>query len=65
VVRVVGNVSQAEAEAAAVVSATQLQTLEEVLRWGADVLDIVVQDEFTHDVVTRKGGLVFLVFDTT
>jgi hypothetical protein len=47
-----------------------LRTLEEVLAWAfaqhppAELLDVVVQDEFTHDVVVkaREG---YLVFDTT
>jgi hypothetical protein len=45
-----------------------LQTLEDVLAYGHprkwDVLEIVVQDEYTHDVIvaTPSG---FLVFDTT
>lgn len=47
--------------------ASRLETLEDVLRAGFDVLDVVVQDEFTHDVVTRgrAGVPVFVVFDTT
>lgn len=49
---------------AGVAHAGRLDTLEEVLRAGFDVLDVVVQDEYTHDVVTRAHG-VFVVFDTT
>jgi hypothetical protein len=48
----------------------RLKTLEDVLVWcratRANVVDVVVQDEFTHDVIVRlqdPGG--FLVFDTT
>ena len=44
----------------------RLDTLEDVLRWGAHVLEVVVQDEYTHDVIAqheRAEG--FLVFDTT
>ena len=60
--RVVGPVLP---EAAArLISATKLDTLEDVLRWGADVLEVVVQDEYTHDVVVTKATMV-LVFDTT
>lgn len=44
--------------------ATHLDTLEDVLRWGAHVLEVVVQDEYTHDVVVTRGEG-FLVFDTT
>ena len=43
--------------------ATRLDTLEDVLRWGGDVVEVVVQDEYNHDVVLR--GPPFLVFDTT
>lgn len=41
-----------------------IATLEDVLARGFDVLDVIVQDEYTHDVVTRKGDR-FVVFDTT
>jgi len=47
-----------------------LRTLERVVRWAfgqtppSDVADIVVQDEFTHDVIIPWRG-VHLVFDTT
>jgi len=48
-----------------------LETLAEVVRWGASldpatvVRDVVIQDEFTHDVVLPwRDGLV-LVFGTT
>jgi hypothetical protein len=44
------------------------RTMEQVVRWcatvGRDVVDIVVQDEFTHDVVVVVPGL-FLVYDST
>ncbi len=49
---------------------TRLDTLEEVLRWGfvqrppSEVLEVVVQDEFTHDVIVTAGPA-FLAFDTT
>jgi hypothetical protein len=47
-----------------------LRTLEEVLEWcrahDADVVEVIVQDEFTHDVVVRTvNGEQFHVFDTT
>jgi hypothetical protein len=51
--------------------ATRLDTLEDVLRFGLaqrpawDVLDVVVQDEYTHDVVLGGPAPGFLVFDTT
>lgn len=48
-----------------------LATLEEVLRWGfassppREVVEIVVQDEFCHDVVMSGASGSYLVFDTT
>lgn len=47
-----------------------LSILQDVIRWGfsqsppSDVADVVIQDEFTHDVVLPWRHL-FLVFDTT
>ena len=62
--RVVGTV--APEHVAALGHATRLVTLEDVLRWGADVIAVVVQDEYTHDVIVRAGRTPgFLVFDTT
>jgi hypothetical protein len=41
------------------------QTLEDIVRWrGGAIVDIVVQDEYTHDVIAAAGGG-FVVFDTT
>ncbi len=49
--------------------AEQLRTLEDLLPWchahGAELVEIVVQDEFTHDVVVRERGGGYLSFDTT
>ena len=42
----------------------QLETLEDVLRRGLAIADVVVQDEYTHDIVAHAGEL-FLVFDST
>ena len=46
----------------------ELATLEDVLAWchasGGDVVDVIVQDEFTHDVIVNKPPA-FVVFDTT
>jgi hypothetical protein len=48
-----------------------LETLEQVIRWAlarsprAEFVDVVVQDEFTHDVIVRVNSSVYLVFDTT
>jgi len=47
-----------------------LRSLEQVVRWAfsrtpsSEVADVVVQDEYTHDVVIPWAG-VHLVFDTT
>jgi len=41
------------------------RTLEHVLREGYDVVDVVVQDEFTHDVIARTPDGQWLVYDTT
>jgi hypothetical protein len=52
-------------------AATRLDTLERLLQFGFaqrppwELLDVVVQDEFTHDVVVRDPATAFLVFDTT
>jgi hypothetical protein len=44
-------------------------TLEEVVRWGLplgyEVVEVVTQDEYTHDVVLAWQDGRFLVFDTT
>jgi hypothetical protein len=42
----------------------QLETLEDVLRRGLAIADVVVQDEYTHDIVTSAGEL-YVVFDST
>lgn len=64
--RVVRAVGAVEAGAVAgLAHAAQLETLEDVLRARFDVLDVVVQDEYTHDVVTRGNADLFVVFDTT
>ena len=52
-------------------AATRLDTLEELLRFGFaqrpawELVDVVVQDEYTHDVIIRGPAPAFLVFDTT
>lgn len=46
--------------------AARADTLEDVLRWSADLIDVIVQDEFTHDVIVREpAGRAYVVFDTT
>jgi hypothetical protein len=42
----------------------KLETLEDVVRAGLDILEVVTQDEYTHDVVVAKDGK-YLVLDTT
>jgi hypothetical protein len=47
------------------------KTLEDVVRWGLAqtpariVEEVVVQDEYTHDVVLRHPSGVYLAYDTT
>jgi hypothetical protein len=47
------------------------KTLEDVVRWGLArspprlVESVVVQDEYTHDVVLPWSDRVYLVYDTT
>jgi hypothetical protein len=49
----------------------QQRTLEEVIRWGlgedprALIVDVVVQDEYTHDVVLSYRDGIYIVYDTT
>jgi len=51
--------------------ATRLGTLEELLRFGFaqhpawQLVDVIVQDEYTHDVIVQGPAPAFLVFDTT
>ena len=50
-------------------SIERLRTLEELLVWcrahRAELVDVVVQDEYTHDVLVRKADGHYLVFDST
>lgn len=52
-------------------AATRLDTLDQLLRFGFaqrppwDLADVIVQDEFTHDVIIAGPPPAFLVFDTT
>jgi hypothetical protein len=49
----------------------EMRTLEDVVRWGlggaqAAIVEVVVQDEYTHDVVVKvSAGECYAVFDTT
>jgi hypothetical protein len=66
--RIVGS-GVAPAQLARAQLATRLATLEDVVRAGFtqqpswEIVDVIVQDEFTHDVIVR--GPAYLVFDTT
>jgi len=51
-----------------VIAATSFDTLEELVRWPLGMIqDVVIQDEYTHDVIVRIASHVsaHLVFDTT
>lgn len=41
-----------------------VETIADVLKLGHEVVDIIVQDEYTHDVVTRAPDG-YRVYDTT
>jgi hypothetical protein len=47
------------------------KTLEDVVRWGLGlkpvqlVKDVIIQDEYTHDVVVYHPSGVWLVYDAT
>lgn len=47
------------------------KTLEDVVRWGLQqkpmriIQDVVIQDEYTHDVVLQHPSGHWLVYDTT
>jgi hypothetical protein len=61
----------AERLAALSQAVARLATLQDVLRWGfahrpaLEILDVIVQDEYSHDVVMTGGHGLYLVFDTT
>ena len=63
----IGRVPGAVVDGLAVVE--RLRSLEDVLAWAratAAALDgVIVQDEFTHDVVVRGPTPAYLCFDTT
>jgi hypothetical protein len=64
--RVVGAVSPTAVDALAVFE--RARTLEDVLAWahrgGGELVEVIVQDEYTHDVIVRTPDA-FLAFDTT
>jgi hypothetical protein len=49
----------------------RLATLQEVVRWGfahepaLEIVEVIVQDEYSHDVIMTGGDGLHLVFDTT
>jgi hypothetical protein len=49
----------------------QLATLKSVLTWAlareprAEFVDVVIQDEFHHDVIVRVSDRVYAVFETS
>ena len=47
----------------------RLATLEQLLVWcrahDAELVDVVVQDEYTHDVIVREREGRYLCFDST
>ncbi|ATB49517.1 hypothetical protein [Corallococcus macrosporus] len=61
----------ADARAALEKALAPLTLLQDVVRWGfastppRDVTEVIVQDEFTHDVVMPWDQGSYLVFDTT
>jgi hypothetical protein len=54
-----------------IAEARTLQSLDEAMRWGLNhdpritPEDVVVQDEYTHDVLFRTADNTYLVFDTS
>lgn len=67
---VFGSVAPQTLEAIRTLVASQ-HTMEDVVRWGLAmkpprlVAQVVVQDEYTHDVVIPFSDEVYLVYDTT
>jgi hypothetical protein len=49
----------------------QLATLKQVLSWSlaqqprAEFVDVVIQDEYHHDVIVRVTDVVYAVFETS
>lgn len=52
-------------DAAAIEGWRALPTLHHVVKAGLAVVDVVVQDEYTHDVVVRAAEGLYLVYDST
>ena len=65
-VRLLGAIDPAvAARVAAAVDDGALASLGDLPRAGLEVVEVVTQDEYTHDVVTRGWGAAYLCFDTT
>jgi len=51
------------------VNSSTCKTLEDVLAWahasGGALVDVIVQDEYTHDVIVKTATAEYLVFDST
>jgi hypothetical protein len=62
VLRVIGSVDAATLDRLA--PATTFKSLEDLLAWNHDLVEVIIQDEYTHDVVMRAPPA-FLCFDTT
>lgn len=60
--RRVGGVD--EVTLADLASAARLDTLEGIVH-RYEIVDVVVQDEYTHDVIARARSGAYLVFDST
>ena len=67
----VASVGLAPEAVSRVALAARLATLDEVVRFGFaqrpawQLIDVIVQDEYTHDVIVGGPAAVFVVFDTT
>ena len=63
--------SEHDAASSILAIASRHKTLEEVVRWSLAatpprlIHSVVVQDEYTHDVVVPGGSGLYLVYDTT
>jgi hypothetical protein len=48
-----------------------MSSLGEVIRWStsrqprAEFVDVIIQDEFNHDVIVRVSSTVYAVFETS
>jgi len=63
-VRLVGAIGAELARQLAIIE--RFHTLEDVVHWsGGEIIDVIVQDEYTHDVIARGPQAAFVVFDTT